>query len=31
MEAFNVAIFVRMYEVKGGGADELVRFITWVD
>jgi hypothetical protein len=31
MEVFDVAIFVRMYEVEGGGADELMRFVTCVD
>ena len=28
MKAFNVAKFIRMYEVKGRSANELVRFVT---
>lgn len=31
MEAFDVAIFVGMYEVEGGGADKLMRFVTCAD
>ena len=31
MEAFNVAIFIWMYEVEGGSADELMRFVTCLD
>jgi hypothetical protein len=28
MKAFNIAEFIGMYEVKGGSADELMRFVT---
>jgi hypothetical protein len=31
VEIFDVAIFIGMYEVKGGSVDELVRFVTCVD
>jgi hypothetical protein len=30
MKAFNVTIFIGMYEVEGGSADELMRFVTCV-
>jgi len=28
VKAFNVTKFIGMYEVKGGGADELMGFVT---
>ena len=28
MKTFNVGKFIEMYEVKGGSADELMRFVT---
>jgi hypothetical protein len=28
MKAFNVTIFIGVYEVEGRSADELVRFVT---
>jgi hypothetical protein len=28
VKAFNVAKFIGMYEVKGGSADEFMRFVT---
>jgi hypothetical protein len=31
VEAFDVAIFIGMYEVEGGGADEFVRLVTCVE
>jgi len=31
VETFDVAIFIGMYEVKGRGTDELVRFVSCVE
>jgi hypothetical protein len=31
VKAFNVAIFIRMYEVEGGRANEFMRFVTYLD
>jgi hypothetical protein len=29
VKTFNVAKFIGMYEVEGGGADELMRLVTY--
>jgi hypothetical protein len=30
VKAFNVAKFIGMYEIKGGSADELMRFVAYL-